>query len=424
MVVFIILLSMIIVLVSIFGINIKEHFISNESFLKDVAETVVTNLESMRCFKNKNLDTSAYDVLASYRLLENPTDKKKCYFRMSDSLIQGDCSKFNNRIYTSRFGDLIQNIETKKIEDPHSGTSLPEKMCELKLGNTNDSGMLNEYLTHLEENDPKMKVLLDRKREELRKLALLKQQYAEEVRKTNAARELNASLTRQINDTNTQISNTQATINRWNAEIPQHKETIERLKRQLAQPVPCKAAPAPASSFCNGLNPSGSYPDTFFNHAPQGKLGTGTIKYDAGSGSGTLNNGTKDYGFKCVSGSTFEIEGANIKGDYDGSTTIKWTNSTTWKKAGSGGSSSFCNGLNPSGSYTNTYFNNAPNTKFGTGRINYDAGSGKGSLNNGSKDFGFKCVSGSTFEIEGANIKGNYDGSSTMNWTNNSTWKK
>lgn len=146
--------------------------------LDPTAERGFIQVENKRCqyVQTSKADEETIDLLKNYRLLNHPTKRDACYLKMSDTLVDKTCSKYNTRLYNDAFKDVIDSIGEEEYNDAYVAQTLQDKLCtfNFKPSPLEDR---TKYAQFLDENDPKTAGLI----QELKKVTTIKEKVQHEL---------------------------------------------------------------------------------------------------------------------------------------------------------------------------------------------------------------------------------------------------
>jgi hypothetical protein len=132
---------------------------TTHSILKDIPEQEFLNIESRKCkhVLDNPENGQKLDILKNYRLINHPTDDQACYFKMNDTLVDGKCSKYNDKLYDATYEDTVSTISPEKLNDPYIADTLTDNVCKISFKGDSTDKRRESYAFTLDENDPKVR---------------------------------------------------------------------------------------------------------------------------------------------------------------------------------------------------------------------------------------------------------------------------
>lgn len=127
--------------------------------LTENSENTIKNIENKVCrhVVNKDDNKPQIDLVNNYRIFQHPNDENSCYMRLDDTLVDGECSTANQRLFRSDFKDVISEIKPENMRDPYVAKTLKYDLC--KIGFKTDKPERKiAYASFIDENDPKVAV--------------------------------------------------------------------------------------------------------------------------------------------------------------------------------------------------------------------------------------------------------------------------
>ena len=248
------------------------------SFLTTSAEAAILDLETQKC-KHISADKTVgdeYDIIKNYRFLNHPTDESACYFKTTDTLVNGKCSKRNTSLYEDSFADAVENIVLDKITDPYLSKTFPESICKVSFNNGATDTRKQSYAAFIDSNDPKEAKM----KQELKTFNVINDGFSsryEEVKKT--IKDLNEvqipEKDKQIRDIKAQIDAKQSVVQDLDSKISQRDGVLKNIhqstnNRNLNSSVlACMDANLPNNDRCGAFHIGEFNMDTMQAHRIQ-----------------------------------------------------------------------------------------------------------------------------------------------------------
>jgi hypothetical protein len=91
--------------------------------------------------------------------MTHPTEDNTCYIKMNDTLVDGKCSKFNDKLYDATFGDTVSTIQPDKINDPYVANTLTDNVCKISFNDQSSGDSKDKYAIYVDSRDPKVQNL-------------------------------------------------------------------------------------------------------------------------------------------------------------------------------------------------------------------------------------------------------------------------
>lgn len=137
------------------GAVIPEANGSILSPLTDYSETTIKKKENKLCKNVMKQDGDQIDLINNYRIFQHPKDDNSCYMRLDDTLVGGECSTANQRMFTQDFSDTISDIRVDDMRDPYVANTLRDDLCKISF-KTGDTEKKIAYASFIDDNDPKV----------------------------------------------------------------------------------------------------------------------------------------------------------------------------------------------------------------------------------------------------------------------------